>query len=174
MQKISIILWSLLLCSSLYAKNNTEKIGDILQIAIPLSAYGTTLYLDDKEGQIEFYKSYGVSLASTYILKYTVKEQRPNSNANDSFPSGHTSSAFSGATFIHKRYGFKDAILPYLGAIYTAYSRVHSNKHYTRDVVAGAIIGIASSWYCTTSYKGIEITPVINTEYKGIEAKYTW
>ncbi len=73
MQKISMVLGSLLLCTTLYAKDNAEKIGDILQIAIPLGAYGTTLYLDDKEGQTEFYKSYGVSLASTYALKYTVR-----------------------------------------------------------------------------------------------------
>ena len=174
MKKISIIAGSLLLCTTLYAKSNAEKIGDILQIAIPLSAYGTTLYLDDKEGQMEFYKSYGVSLASTYALKYTVREQRPDSNAKDSFPSGHTSSAFSGATFIHKRYGFKYAIVPYLGAIYTGYSRVHSNRHYTRDVVAGALIGVASSWYFTSPYKNVDIQPVVGADYKGVQVKYTW
>ena len=174
MKKISIIVGSLLLCTTLYAKSNAEKIGDILQIAIPLSAYGTTLYLDDKEGQMEFYKSYGVSLASTYALKYTVREQRPDSNAKDSFPSGHTSSAFSGATFIHKRYGFKYAIVPYLGAIYTGYSRVHSNRHYTRDVVAGALIGVASSWYFTSPYKHLELQPVVGADYKGVQVKYKW
>ena len=84
---------------SLHAKSNTEKIGDILQIAIPLAGYGTTLYLDDKEGQYQFYKSYGTTLATTYALKYTIRAERPNSDSEDSFPSGHTSSAFSGATF---------------------------------------------------------------------------
>jgi len=174
MQKIFIILGSLLLCGSLYAKDNAEKMGDILQIAIPLSAYGTTLYLDDKDGQMEFYKSYGASLASTYSLKYTVREQRPDSNSKDSFPSGHTSSAFSGATFIYKRYGFKYAIVPYLGAIYTGYSRVHSNRHYTRDVFAGALIGIASSWYFTTPYKNLDIQPEVGADYKGIKVNYKW
>jgi len=174
MQKIFILFGSLLLSTTLFAKDNVEKIGDILQIAIPLSAYGTTLYLADKEGQMEFYKSYGVSLASTYALKYTVREQRPNSTAKDSFPSGHTSSAFSGATFIHKRYGLKYAIVPYLGAIYTGYSRVHANKHYTRDVVAGALIGTASSWYFTTPYKNLDVQPVIGAGYKGVQVKYTW
>lgn len=174
MKKISIVFGGLLLSTALYAKSNAEKIGDILQIAIPLSAYGTTLYLDDKEGQMEFYKSYGVSLASTYALKYTVREQRPDSNAKDSFPSGHTSSAFSGATFIHKRYGLKYAIVPYLGAIYTGYSRVHSNRHYTRDVMAGALVGVASSWYFTSPYKNLDMQPVVGANYKGIQVKYKW
>jgi len=174
MKKISIVIGSLLLATTLYAKDNTERIGDILAATIPLSAYGTTLYLDDKEGQMEFYKSYGVSLASTYVLKYTVREKRPDSNAKNSFPSGHTSSAFSGATFIHKRYGLKYAIVPYLGAIYTGYSRVHSNRHYTRDVVAGALIGVASSWYFTSPYKDLDIQPIVGADYKGVQVKYKW
>lgn len=44
-------------------------------------------------------------------------------------PSGHTSAAFQGDAFIHKRYGFDYAIVPYMGAIFTGYSRVHANKN---------------------------------------------
>ena len=174
MQKILAILGILFLPLFLNAKSNTETLGDILSVTIPLSGYATTLYLEDKKGQTQLYKSYGTTLALTYALKYSVREKRPNTNAKDSFPSGHTSSAFSGASFIHKRYGFKYAVVPYLGAIYTAYSRVHSNKHYTRDVIAGAILGTASSWYFTTSYKKVNIAPVVDADYKGIEVSYKW
>ena len=80
MQKISIALATIMLSGSLYAKSNTEKAGDILQIAIPLVAYGTTLYLNDEEGKNEFYKSYGTTLGMTYALKYTVREKRPPKN----------------------------------------------------------------------------------------------
>ncbi|SFV59108.1 Membrane-associated phospholipid phosphatase [hydrothermal vent metagenome] len=164
----------MLLSSSLYAKSNTEKLGDILQIAIPSTAYATTLYLDDKEGQMEFYKAYGITLATTNVLKYGVREQRPDSDTKDSFPSGHTSVSFFGASFIHKRYGFEYAVIPYIGAIYTGYSRVHSKRHYTHDVIAGAIVGIASSWYFATSYKNLDIKPMVGTDYKGVEISYRW
>ena len=174
MQKVLVILGVLFLPIFLNAKSNTQKIGDVLGMAIPLSAYGTTLYLDDKVGQREFYKSYGSTLLATYALKYSVREQRPDTKEKDSFPSGHTSSAFSGAAFIHKRYGLKYAVMPYLGAIYTAYSRVHSNRHYIQDVIAGAVIGVASSWYFTTSYKDVDIIPIVGANYKGIEVKYRW
>jgi len=174
MRKIITLSISMLLSSSLYAKSNTEKLGDILQLAVPISAYGTTLYLDDKEGQNQFYKSYATTLGTTLLLKYTVREKRPDSNARDSFPSGHTSSAFSGASFIHQRYGFKYAILPYVVATYTGYSRVQSNRHYTRDVVAGALLGIASSWYFVTPYKNLQINPVVDADYKGVQLSYKW
>jgi len=123
---------------------------------------------------MEFYKSYGSTIATTYTLKHIVREKRPNSDDKDSFPSNHTSSAFSGATFIHQKYGLKYAILPYISATYVGYSRVHSNNHYTKDVIAGALIGIASSWYFVTPYKNIKIYSVINNDYGGVELSYKW
>jgi len=39
-----------------------------------------------KRGQNQFYKSYATTLGTTILLKYTVREKRPDSNARDSFP----------------------------------------------------------------------------------------
>jgi DNA primase len=38
-------------------------------------------------------------------LKYTTKETRPDNSSNNSFPSGHTATAFMCATILHKEYG---------------------------------------------------------------------
>jgi len=157
-----------------YAKSSTEVIGDVFSGLIPLTAYGTTLYLDDKNGQTQFYKSYASTMGATYVLKYTVREKRPDSNNKDSFPSGHTSSAFSGASFIHKRYGLKYAILPYMAAIYTGYSRVKTNKHHPIDVFAGAALGILSSWYFVTPYENLQMTPIVDNSFKGFNLSYKW
>lgn len=129
-----------------------EKAGDLIQIAIPTIAYGSTFLLDDKEGRNQFYKGLATNFIVTDALKYTINRTRPNGN-DHSFPSGHTSAAFQGASFIHKRYGFKYAFPAYLGAIFVGYSRVKASKHYTSDVFAGAIIGTLSSWYFTKEYK---------------------
>jgi len=158
----------------IYAKSTTESIGDILQIMLPAGSYGTSLYLGDKDGEIQFYKSYGTTIGVTYILKYTVQEKRPDSDSSDSFPSGHTASAFAGASFIHKRYGLEYAVLPYIAAIYTGYSRVHSNRHHPIDVYVGAALGILSSWYFVTPYKKFQITPIVNNNYKGLSLCYKW
>ena len=152
---------------------DTEKAGDILQILIPSVAYGTTLYLNDKEGQNQFYKSFSTNLGITYGLKYSINKKRPNGGKH-SFPSGHTSAAFQGASFIHKRYGLKYAIPAYLGATFVGYSRVDCDAHYTSDVIAGAVIGSLSSFYFTTKYNGFEIKPIaINSGY-GIGIRTSW
>lgn len=171
---ITLILF--LLTPSLYAKGKTELAGDVLTLLIPSVAYGTTLVTGDKEGQMEFYKSYGSTVALTTILKKTVRERRPNnSSSTESFPSGHASSAFAGATFIHKKYGIEYAIPAYLGAIYTGYSRVHAQKHYTHDVIAGALLGMGLSWYFTSSKDSVAVTPLINAQSDvGLMVNYNW
>jgi hypothetical protein len=169
---IKKLLLTALCASMLFAKSNTQKAGDFLAVGIPLLAYGSTFVIDDEEGRGEFYWAYGSTMVVTNILKYTVREKRPDNNDRDSFPSGHTSSAFSGATFVHKRYGLSYALPLYVGAVYTAYSRVHVNRHHPRDVVAGAVIGIASSWYFTTPNEKFHIEPVVDGKYKGVQVNY--
>jgi len=155
------VLFLFLIATTLNARDkNIETSGDIIQILIPLSAYGTTYYLDDQDGRIQFYKSFSSTVLLTHTLKYTVREERPNGNNTQSFPSGHTSAAFQGASFIHYRYGLKKAILPYMMASFVAYSRVYSKQHYIHDVAAGALIGTFSNYYFTTKYKDITIKPI--------------
>ena len=175
MKKFTSLLFILFsITTTLYAKSTTESIGDILSIAVPASAYGTSLYLGDKDGQMQFYKSYGATLGTTLVLKYTVREKRPDSDARDSFPSGHTASAFAGASFIQQRYGWKYSIVPYIAAIYTGYSRIDSNRHHPIDVYAGAALGMLSSWYFVSRYENLKVTPIVDSDFKGVRLSYRW
>ena len=156
------------------ASDSVENTGDILRTLLPAVAYGTTLYLHDSDGRSQFYKSFFSNLATTYALKKTVTKTRPNGEDDESFPSGHSSVAFQGAAFIHQRYGFKYAISAYLGASYVAWSRVESDNHFPVDVVAGAAIGIASSFIFTKPYKGFVVTPVAVNGFYGIGISKQW
>ena len=87
----------------------------------------------------------GASVFTT--LKYTVNEERPDQSDNLSFPSGHTSIAFTNAALLY--YEYKDSNVWYassgfLFATATGILRIANNKHYTSDVLAGAGIGLAS------------------------------
>ena len=79
----------------------------------------------------------------TNILKYTVREKRPNPSTNRaSFPSGHTTSIFAFATVIHQEHGLYWGVPAYAIAAIGGFSRINDNAHYIQDVIAGAIIGI--------------------------------
>ncbi|TKX31103.1 phosphatase PAP2 family protein [Campylobacter estrildidarum] len=126
-------------------KKQAKNAGDITQIIVPIYAFGLLFYNDDfKDGFFPYTLSFVATQGSIEVLKRIVKEERPDKSDHLSFPSGHSAAAFFGATFIHKRYGIKQAIIPYMLATYTAYSRVKADKHYTRDVIAGA--AIAGFW----------------------------
>jgi len=158
---------------ALMARDSIETAGDIIQLAIPVIGYGATWYLNDEEGRYDFYKSLVVNTTVTHLIKHAVNRERPNGGMH-SFPSGHTSSAFQGAAFIHKRYGWEYAITPYLGATFVGYSRVHANKHHVFDVVAGAALGMASSWFLTTEYKGYTVSPTLNARTVGVTISKKW
>ena len=80
--------------------------------------------------------------AATGLLKVAVGRERPNQASRTSFPSGHTSAAFSVAEVIRTLYGHRAGEPFYLAAVITAISRIHDNKHYPSDVIAGAGLGI--------------------------------
>ncbi len=179
MQKFSLILIIGLLVNTnnSYAshdKSTTEKVGDALFVAIPAVAYGSTLYHHDKEGQKQFYKSFATNAVTSFALKEGIHKQRPNGEDDKSFPSAHTSISFQSASFLHERYGLKYAIPAYIGATYVGYSRVKSDNHDVVDVVTGATIGVLSSKYFTTHYKGNEVTalPVVSKDYMGLQVNY--
>jgi membrane-associated phospholipid phosphatase len=158
----------------LYANDDVETAGDILQVALPVWAYAMTFTNDDSEGSIQFTQSFLTTMATTYATKLTVDRERPN-GGNMSFPSGHTSAAFSGAAFIQMRYGWLYGSVAYAGAAYVGWSRVVTENHYVEDVIAGAGIGIISAAIFTKPYLDkIHILPFVSQERIGGTVSIAW
>jgi membrane-associated phospholipid phosphatase len=133
-----------------------EDTGDILQITIPAIAGLSTIIKKDWKGTKQFALSYATSFIVTHSLKKIVHKERPEGrNLFDAFPSGHTTSAFSGASFIQKRYGWKYGKWAYLGAAIVGLSRMEGPDgwHDHWDVLAGAAIGIGSTYLFTSEYQ---------------------
>jgi len=82
-----------------------------------------------------------VNFTYTEVLKAAVGRERPNGQDNKSFPSGHTSNAFAMASVAQGHYGWKVGVPAYLLAGLMGVSRIHEDKHWLSDVVAGAGLG---------------------------------
>lgn len=93
--------------------------------------------------------SNAVMALAVNATKYSVKEMRPDNSTANSFPSGHTATAFVAATVLHKEYGLTRSpwfsVGGYTVAIGTGFMRVLNNRHWISDVMAGAGIGILST-----------------------------
>lgn len=98
-----------------------------------------------KERLIVTATSYIALGAMTNGIKYSVKEKRPDSNARNSFPSGHTATAFMGAELVRTEYGRGYGIGAYTVATGIAFLRLYNDRHWLNDVLAGAGVGILSA-----------------------------
>ncbi len=91
---------------------------------------------------------YGIMALFVNTIKHTAKEMRPDGSTANSWPSGHTATAFVGATLLHKEYGLTRSpwysVAGYGVATATGVMRVLNNRHWISDVLSGAGLGILS------------------------------
>jgi membrane-associated phospholipid phosphatase len=128
------------------------------------SLYATGWLLKDKRlagTSLTAAKAFGVSSVGTLIIKQLTHRHRPyqdeipdqsnwdgpfSSIEYTSFPSGHSTAAFSLATVFAMEYSSTIWVpaLAYTLATGTAISRLYDNKHWASDVVIGSAIGFVT------------------------------
>jgi hypothetical protein len=101
-----------------------------------------------KDRSIILVTSYIIMTTTVLSLKSIAKVPRPDGSSNNSFPSGHTATAFAGAEFLWQEYKDKSVwygISGYVVATGTGLFRIYNDRHWLTDVAAGAGIGILST-----------------------------
>lgn len=137
------------------AEHIDEKvtIDDFTQYAPLVSVYALSAMGVESKSSLK--KRLIVSSTATLLMALTVNSfkmtasvERPDGTSFNSFPSGHTATAFMGAELMHQEY--KDQSIWYSIAGYTVATgtgafRMYNNRHWLSDVVAGAGVGILSA-----------------------------
>lgn len=154
------------------------RFGDIAQIAIPAFGLGMTWVRDDAPGRKQWLESTASNFMATQALKYAFADTawgtRPNGGPH-SFPSGHTSSACSGASFLAHRYGWNYGGPALALAAVTGYSRVDERMHHARDVIAGCALayGLSRAWV-TPRDEPVTVFPVVGNDEVGLAFEYRY
>lgn len=133
--------------------DNKITIDDFSQYApaasvYALNAFGVKGKNNMRDRSVIFVTSYAIMATTVLGLKSIVHEERPDASSNNSFPSGHTATAFAGAEFLWQEYKDKSiwyGIAGYAVATGTGLFRIYNNRHWLTDVAAGAGIGILST-----------------------------
>ena len=89
-------------------------------------------------------EAYAAATLTSTVMKYEAARNRPV-HGDHSFPSGHSTIAFTGATLIELNSGELLGIPAYGLAAFTAFERVEAGRHFPSDVLAGAAIGTLSA-----------------------------
>lgn len=113
----------------------------------------------------------GTSLLLTEGLKRITRAPRPDTGTRDSFPSGHTTAAFSIAT-MESAFHPKEAPLWFLGAAAIGWSRVSLERHRIGDVVGGALVGYLTARWELSQPRGFLIRPFVS-DSGGLGVLYT-
>lgn len=147
--------------------------------------YAYYLFGEDEysfEKAFVFTESMLVAQGITFGTKYAVNKQRPDESNFLSFPSGHTTHAFTVGMWmsidIFRSSGFHGsylmASLPLVYASYIGWTRIDAKKHSLKDVSMGALIGSLTSYlmydfhfdengkYRFQNKKSAVLTPVVD------------
>ena len=136
-----------------------SKYNNLVNAAVPAGVFAGGVIANDKgtrQNSLYIASSSAVNLLLTMVVKKIVKRPRPfiaNIKLNavyhpgeSSFPSGHTSSAFTTATSLSQVYNKWYVIAPaYLWAGTVGYSRMYLGVHYPTDVATGALLGTGTA-----------------------------
>lgn len=159
------------------AQSGVATATDAVIIGMPAITLAGVLLSKDWEGLKQGAYTAAVAGGTTLLLKYTVKEERPNFRNLHSFPSGHSAIAFANAAFLQRRYGWAYGAPAYALATFTAWGRVYSRNHHWWDVVAGAAIGAGSAYIFTTPFArqhDLSISPYATPTSQGVYVTMTF
>ncbi len=165
-------LLAMLLPATLWAQRDfVQKTTDPLCLLPSATSLALTLVKHDTEGFRQLAYSSALAIGVEYVLELSIKEKRPDGTGDHAFPSTHTMAAFSGASFLQRRYGWRWGVPAYAVSTYVAWGRVYSRRHNVWDVLAGAGVGIGSTYVFTRPYlkdKEITIAPAVVDNGQGL------
>jgi membrane-associated phospholipid phosphatase len=160
------------------------RLSDLLLLSTmvaPLGVAGATA-IDASQGGAQFgddavviVQTLGATYLATVVLKFVVRRPRPltydasfskeerfEGDARLSFPSGHASLAFAGASLVAvlvadriDRSGPRIAAIAgaYAGAGLVGYLRMAGRRHFFTDVLVGAGLGTAMGWLIPEAHR---------------------
>jgi hypothetical protein len=133
---------------------DSSRWGDWMGQLVPNLLYSAGMAISGHNGDPDGYRrSIGMLKATAYstgvttVLKYTVREPRPiDHHWKNSFPSGHTTSAFAFSGYVMAEHEYALGIPALIVSTFVAYSRINDNMHWLQDITAGATIGWVYGW----------------------------
>jgi membrane-associated phospholipid phosphatase len=172
--------------------DNVQPLGNEYAIGIVGSFYLYGEILKDPRAKATALDSIAASgIASGVIVnatKYLIGRARPTDgkgaydfqplSGHDSFLSGHTTEAFTLASVITEHY---DApwvkVVAYGLAGTVGYARLNNNRHWTSDVLAGAVVGTyvgKTVVRFNREHHRIKLQPIVERDLQGAEFSMAW
>ena len=170
-----------------------NDLGNPLYTLPPLGLFYLYGHLSDdpkaRQTSLLSVESLAISGVFTWTLKEVAQRPRPNTGAapgnwngpsskiaDYSFPSGHSTAAFSIASVVAEEYGNNPYVAPiaYGLATLTGFARVYGDYHWASDVFFGGAIGyfVGKAVVRYHSNSAVTILPTVSQQGFGLMAEY--
>lgn len=163
-----------------------SKIGDLSGQMYPNALYliGMAGYSYFADNELSYTRAEHMAKATLYsagmatLLKYTIREPRPdNSKEKNSFPSGHTTTAFAFAGVVASQHEWYWGTAAIALASLSAISRVNDGRHFYHDVAGGLTLGLGYGIglkYTLKDEGKLAISPIYSNEERGLRVVYAF
>jgi membrane-associated phospholipid phosphatase len=171
---LSLLTWSQVALAESPARQASDFASGTGNIIFLAAGVGLPLLSDGHNGRnhsLRALDALGTSVIISEGLKNLVREKRPDSNAHDSFPSGHATAAFAVASVegsLHPH----EAPFWYLGAALISASRVRLHRHTVGDVIAGTLLGLGTAQIELAQPHGLILSPFISRDGIGLQMSH--
>lgn len=152
-----------------------DRQADVLAIGLPIASFALAGWKGDRDGMRAAARSIGLTGVTTAGLNALIHKNTPDDDADDAFPSGHSAIAFSSATFLQRRYGWRAGWPAFATAGAVGWLRVRTDDHDWTDVLGGAALGIASSMLFTRRWsEQVAFAPWVVPDGGGLAVRARW
>ena len=172
--------------ASAFVVNNTpltatqkhiETAGTAIAIALPVTAGLIAWSKNDKIGLAQLTAETLFTVGTAYALKNVVREERPNGQGRNSFPSSTTALSASGSSFLWGRYGWRYGLPAFVATQFVSYSRVQARDHRWYDTLASSAIAAGYGYILTTPFKkryNIDTSLTATPDGAYVRVGYSW
>ena len=172
--------------------DNVQPLGNEYAIGLVGTFYLWGEVFKDQRAKATALDSIAASgIASGLVVnstKYLIGRARPTDghgaydfqpfSGHDSFLSGHTTEAFTLASVISEHYdSMWVKVVAYGLAGTVGYARLNNNRHWTSDVLAGAVVGTyvgKTVVHFNRDHHRLKLQPIVSADMQGAEVSMPW
>lgn len=135
------------------ASGDLRKVGNILTVALPVTAIGVSLlHHRDWRGLGEFAVSAGLTVGSAYMIRQMVRERRPDGSDFHTLTPPDLALADASADYMWSRYGWRYGVPAYLASALVSYSLSDAKKNHWYDTLASGALAFGFNYAIVDRY----------------------
>lgn len=127
------------------SERDIQVAGQVIATAMPVAVASIALYKHDRLGLAQFALESLLTVGTVYGLRSLVKEERPNGDNYQSFPSLTTAVSASGSSFLIRRYGWEYGLPASALTSFASWSTTQAREHRWYDTLTSSAIAFGYS-----------------------------